>query len=190
MPNWCSNQLTLTHADTAQIKRAIEAYNADRLLSEFHPTPEELKNTTAPAFNEDPETAKALIEKYDFSNWYDWQVNNWGTKWDVSSVDELEYEDGQTEAHFYFDSAWAPPTEWYSHMEDLGFKVSAMYHEPGMAFCGIYEDGCDDQFELTGNADWVDKHIPKAINEAFAIAENMQMWEDEENEIPEATEDD
>ena len=57
-----------------------------------------------------------------------------------------------------------------------------MLFRSGMAFCGRYSDGNDDYYEYSGmNADEVDIEIPSDINEAFAIAENMRSWE-EENE--------
>jgi hypothetical protein len=78
-----------------------------------------------------------------------------------------------------FDTAWSPPIEFYENLEEQGFRIEAFYYEPGMAFCGVYEDGCDDQFDIEGDSDWVEKHIPRRIDEAFAIAESMEMWEED-----------
>ena len=54
------------------------------------------------------------------NNWYDWNVRNWGTKWDVASTDEEIYsetslidegiDDNQKYFLVYrFDTAWSPP---------------------------------------------------------------------------------
>ena len=47
MPNWCNNNLTLTHSDPAMIQRAVTAYQEGKLLQEFIPCPQELLETTA-----------------------------------------------------------------------------------------------------------------------------------------------
>lgn len=54
-------------------------------------------------------------EKYDDSIggpgalpfWYDWNCENWGTKWDASNVDI--YEHGKSHKQFTFSTPWAPP---------------------------------------------------------------------------------
>jgi hypothetical protein len=57
-----------------------------------------------------------------------------------------------------------------------------------MAFCGIYEGGYDDYYELGSYTDSsvVAESIPAELDEMFAIVENMQEWEaemeEEENE--------
>jgi hypothetical protein len=70
-------------------------------------------------------------------------------------------------------------------MEGLGFGVLAFYHEPGMAFCGRYQEG-DDYHDIEGNSTWVKENIPSDIDEAMGIAEGMEDWEDESSE-PENT---
>lgn len=174
MPNWCSNNATFTHEDPAQIQRLVKAYNADRLFTEFVPTPAELLETTAP----NDKNVDELVEKYGYPDWYSFQVNEWGTKWDVQSVDEVEA-DGNSVSVF-FDSAWAPPIQFYAKMEEQGFTVQAYYYEPGMAFCGSYENGDDNTIEITGNSAWVKENVPNDIDEMFAISESMEQWEEDE----------
>lgn len=50
-------------------------------FEQIHPTPKELlelpcKTTAA--------VQKKMIAKYGHKNWYDWRVENWGTKWPIS----------------------------------------------------------------------------------------------------------
>jgi hypothetical protein len=190
MPNWCENSVTFTHKDPQQIQRLVAAFNDGRLLNEFFPLPEELRETTIFTPTNDTKRAEQLIEKHGFSNCYDWQVSNWGTKWDVDSNGESAEAAGDaTEVTIYFNTAWSPPIGWYQHMEDeQSFSISAFYYEMGMGFCGCYEDGNDDYYEIAGDSAWVEKHIPAGINEAFNISENMSQWEDENDE--EETEED
>jgi hypothetical protein len=173
MPNWCNNNVTFTHEDAAQIQRLVKAYNEDRLFKEFLPVPEELAQTTSP----NDKNPDEMIEKYGAADWYSWSVENWGTKWDVESVDAAEA-DGNS-VSVYFDSAWAPPIAFYQHMETLGFTVDAFYYEPGMAFCGRYSEGEDAEFMIPDTAAEAEREIPKEIDEVFNIVENMSMWEEE-----------
>jgi len=183
MPNWCENSVTFTHKDPAEIRRLVTAFNEGRLLSEFLPLPEELSDTTSPMPADQSERAAQLREKYGSANWYDWQVTNWGTKWDVSTDDPVELKEGANTVSIYFNSAWAPPINWYQHMEEeCGFAITAYYYEPGMAFCGIYEDGSDAEFNLPETSAEVKERIPADLDEAFNITENIAMWEEEEAE--------
>lgn len=51
------------------------------------------------------------------NNWYDWNVRNWGTKWDVAVHDDEKYPDthmtdeGDEYISYSFNTAWSPPTE-------------------------------------------------------------------------------
>ena len=88
--------------------------------------------------------------------------------------------DGKTVA-FSFDTAWAPPTEWYDNIE--GFYIKAYYYEPGVGFCGtwISEDG-DDQYQvdLDDNIETVTENIPSDILDKFGIIDDMLAMQDDE----------
>ena len=51
------------------------------------------------------------------NNWYDWNVRNWGTKWDVANVDNEGYpeteitDEGEDFIAYRFNTAWSPPIE-------------------------------------------------------------------------------
>jgi hypothetical protein len=55
-----------------------------------------------------------------------------------------------------------------------------MYHEGGMNYAGMWEDGADDHYELEDTADKIEAQIPEALDQAFGISE----WA-RENEEPE-----
>lgn len=180
MPNWNSNTVTFRHEDTAQIERVIKAYNDSTLFNEFVPVPEALQNTEADGMTTPERTA--MREQYGYADWYEFCVNEWGTKWDISNdYGAVDYTPGQTEVSLSFNTAWSPPDRWFEKMyEDHGFGIKAYYYEPGMAFCGIWEDGDDDQYEIEGDSQWVEDHIPQSLNEMFSIAETMANYEEEQ----------
>jgi hypothetical protein len=79
-----------------------------------------------------------------------------------------------------FDSAWAPPTAAMEKFQDLGFSVRLYYYEPGMCFCGIYDEDGDDYYDLGGmNSEQVKEELPEALDEMFGISECMAEYEEE-----------
>ena len=190
MPNWCNNTLTLEHEDPAMIARAKAAFLDGRLLAEFIPVPDDLQIVagSVPVAEEAEHKLKEELNRitHGYTNWYDFCVNEWGTKWDVGGDDGVlnDFDGGIIVS---FDSAWAPPTTAYAKLEELGFKILAMYYEPGMAFAGVYEDGVDDYYEYGGlDSAGIAETLPSALDEAFCISESVAEWEaenaeDEEN---------
>lgn len=175
MPNWCNNTLTLTHKDPAMIQRAKDALDRGEFLSEFCPMPRELGDAIA---NGQPDAV--MIEKYGYSSWYDYCVNEWGTKWDVGEDGATDIHPDGTMLNTYFDSAWSPPIGAYEKLEQLGFTVDAYYYEGGMAYAGTYSNGNEDSISLEGmTADQVEREYPE-LDECFGISESMR-----ENEEPE-----
>ena len=187
MPNWCNNTLTLTHEDPAMILRAKEALDRGEFLQEFIPVPQDLKDTVSGSMGEDHREAheaqqKANREKHGYSNWYDFCVGEWGTKWDVGGDGQSDVHPDGKMLHTTFDSAWSPPVNAYVKLEELGFGVNAMYYEGGMGYAGAYGDGNDEEINLEGmSADDVENHYPE-IDEAFAISESMREYEAENQE--------
>ena len=115
MPNWCFNQATFSHKDTALVERISKAVDRG-LFSEFFPIPASEKD-----------------------NWYDWNCENWGTKWDVMNATYDMTED-KTQITLEFNTAWSAPIAFYQKMSELGFTIEALYNEPGMEFAGSWND--------------------------------------------------
>jgi hypothetical protein len=189
MPNYCSNYLTLTHEDPAMIVRAKDALERGEFLAEFIPVPEELQ-IVAGSVGNPVEQAKLEadtnrnIEKYGYGNWYDYCVNEWGTKWDVGGDgQEVDITEDGTMLTTYFDSAWSPPIGAYEKLQDMGFGVEAMYYEPGMAFAGKWDHGSDDYYEFGSmSADQAESEIPSDVDFAFGITESIREYERENQE--------
>ena len=188
MPNWCNNNLTLQHEDPAMIKRAADALERGEFLQEFIPVPEQLK-IVAGSVGDPVEQAKLEAdtkrnqEELGYGNWYDFQVNEWGTKWDVGGDSQTDIHPDGKMLHTYFDSAWSPPVAAYEKLTAMGFTVGAMYYEGGMAYAGVWEDGVDDYYDLGGmNSQQVIDELPVELDEAFGISECMAEYEAENQE--------
>lgn len=142
MPNWCFNSLTVSKHNESGLK-LIQAFKPDHAQGEdeaspfmaLMPCPDELMATQASFGSNDPELIaknEANIKKFGHANWYDWRLENWGTKWDASEIDFIEENDES--ATIRFNTAWCPPTQllaWYAEQN------------PDVIFCNEYdEEGC------------------------------------------------
>ena len=189
MPNWCNNTVEINHQDPAKMYALVEAINAGRFCNFAKPVPESLAIVAGCVGADDSPEQIALEEQerinfaqHGYKNWYDFCVNEWGTKWDVEAYDKVEYDDQHDKRGitFGFDSAWAPPTGIYDALMDQGFTVRAYYYEPGMCFAGIYDENGDDFYELGGmTSDQVREDVPSALDEMFCISESMAEYEAE-----------
>lgn len=193
MPNWCNNTLTLEHDDPAMIQRAYDALERQEFLNEFCPVPEDLKIVAGRLGDGDEQkelerkTAEN-VAKYGYGNWYDYCTSEWGTKWDVGDQGCSDIHPDGRMLQTSFDSAWSPPIGAYQKLEALGFRVSAMFYESGMAFAGSYENGNCDDFSLEGmSADEIEQNYPD-INDAFGIADSIRDYEAENAEEEDLTE--
>jgi hypothetical protein len=191
MPNWCNNSVEIYHDDPKMIERVRTAFNDGRLLAEFIPIPQSLRIVAGCVG--DPDEQKKLEEDtarnrevHGYGNWYDYCVNEWGTKWDVGA-DGNPAQDIPGGLMLGFESAWAPPCGAYEKLTEQGFRIRAMYFEPGMAFAGVWEDGFDDYYEYGGmSSTEIAETLPAELDEAFCISEDVAQWEaenaeDEEN---------
>ena len=195
MPNWCNNTLELQHKDPAMIERAKAAMIRGEFLHEFIPVPKELSETVSGGFSDPEEQAKLLeqtkanIEKFGYGNWYDFCVNEWGTKWDVGGGDygnPTITAEGKMIAGF--DSAWSPPTNAMEKLAAMGFEVKLYYYEPGMCFAGIWEgneDYSNDDYYEYGDmsSDEVAEQLPAELNDMFCISDTMAEYEEENIDI-------
>jgi hypothetical protein len=187
MPNWCNNYVSISHEDRSKMEALASAIKEGRFCDHVIPVPQELKDTVAGAHGDpvkqaelEAQTARN-VEKYGAGNWYDFCVNRWGTKWDIDVYDQDDLEiDDYNGMGFGFDSAWSPPLGVYEELVSQGFTVNASYYEPGMGYCGIWSDGNDDYYDISGmSAKEVEDTIPADLDEGFGISECMREYEEE-----------
>ena len=197
MPNWCNNSITIS-GSTDTLKPIWEEAQKTGLLNAIKPMPKELEDTTSPTPEEGQPGYKGPQPVVDgYTNWYDWRVANWGTKWDVDAEPGLEFTDngdGTAQISGWFESAWAPPIEAYNTFcDDMdGCSLVADYHEPGMDFAGIYDNG-DDQY-MEGLGEWCTAVVKgtcaledtpelfQTLDDTFELVENAREWIEENEE--------
>ena len=149
MPNWCRNRVTVC-GDSDQIEKVLKIFKDEKSVfnniiqspdwkrlpnekGEF-PQLEQMKNPKG----------EVMWETYNFPDgknddrWYHWNIQNWGTKWDITaeSVD-VGYEDSE-QLELTFDTAWSPPEPICKRLREMfpDLSFSWFYDEPGMEFAG------------------------------------------------------
>lgn len=109
MPNWCYNKLQIG-GTTSEVDELKTIMKDGFSLEKISPTPKELMNTPMPRPSKPSEVALPV--------WYNWRLDNWGTKWDVLHL-TLDKEKkvnfssltrkGHRVAEAEFQTAWSPP---------------------------------------------------------------------------------
>tara|TARA_R100001129_G_scaffold184494_1_gene169527 strand:- start:1178 stop:1735 length:558 start_codon:yes stop_codon:yes gene_type:complete len=115
MPNWCWNHLTVT-GDEKELQEFVEKSTNAHKETEF--------------------SFEGTLPRGDRKDWYNWSIDNWGTKWDACAPNichnDIDY------FAVSFESAWSPPINWINNImqdfPDLRFELE--YEEPGMCFGG------------------------------------------------------
>ena len=193
MPNYCSNVVEIQGPQ--HILKTLVDHKLD--FQKIHPYPPELDITAGREGADDSPEQKALVAaeesnlaKYGYRNWYDWCVNNWGTKWnaggdnDAMQVDYDEDVNDQGIALFQFDTAWAPPLGVLEKLMDTHpeLSIECRYHEPGVGFFGVWTDGSDrcyetEQFPKSNDPFWTQHQDGRLLDETFGMVESMQEYE-------------
>ena len=195
MPNWCNNSITIT--GPIDVIRPLyeqacdDANDETGLLDAMCPMPKALHETESPSRSSEEAQAE-LIAQYGASDWYSWRVNNWGTKWEISS-EGLEFEDngdGTATLSGWFDSAWAPPIGAYNHYLDRmegAVTLEASYYEPGMDFAGFYTDGDDEYLEDLHSEYKLPKDqqsdLFKRLDEEYDLSSQFEQWDEDEEMV-------
>ena len=162
MPNWCACHISVRGSRQEAVQKLADAFDRGEFCQTVIPVPEDQKD-----------------------NWYDFCVNNWGTKWEVQGEECDRSEDGLSFSAS-FDSAWAPPMGVVERLTTQGYDVTLYYYEPGMCFVGKYEDGIDDYYEYSSEtSNTVRDVIGDELDDFFGISENMAEYEEDNEELTE-----
>jgi hypothetical protein len=168
MPNWCSNEITIS-GDVTKIVQALES----------------IEN------KEDRNLFKSLIDVPDSEDWYNTNLKYFGTKWDVS-YEESEPQEFDGGLLLTPNTAWSPPIEFGVNIaQKYGVEVEMYYYESGMDFCGkayINSDGTyteedykymEGLYHFEEDYFWVEIqwYVEYAIEEGQSIEEFLQEYE-------------
>lgn len=116
----------------AEIDTLWAEYNRQKQAGTLHEF--ELKENKPFGLGITQEQYGALLAKYGTADWYNWAVNNWGTKWGAYDVTKWSVNgiDSETSAAtIYYETAWTPATA-------LWLTVSKMY--PTLTFFHEFAD--------------------------------------------------
>ena len=114
MPNHCYNEIQIvSDKGLAPIRKLIVNENEDAGLIDFNlcvPQPEEVRNS--PDMLGDQDRTKP--------NWYDWNCENWGTKWNAYECEIIEDCIGEYNdmLEIKFTTAWGVPDKWVKHLSE------------------------------------------------------------------------
>ena len=190
MPNWCNNTVEISHKDQSKMESLVASINEGKFCNHVIPVPESLHivagrvgDDTDPKQIDLEAQEKANLEAHGYSTWYDFAVNEWGTKWDVGGDGDQARLDGPNHISMNFDSAWAPPVPAMEKFMDLGFRVKLIYWESGMCFCGLFDENGDDYYEYSDmSVDELAECINPEIDECMCITESIREWEEDNAE--------
>ena len=131
MPNYCKGYLSITCSEDTfeQIKDYVRSEESVFDFEKIIPMPENIYRGFLGSKEE---------SLYGKDNWYDWSIENWGTKWNACEVSLDGYE-------YYFETAWSPCSPVIAALAKR-FPEAVMrytYSESGCCFCGVeeYHDG-------------------------------------------------
>lgn len=189
MPNWCNNNVTISHTDSAKLEALAGAVREGKFCNHVIPVPKALTETVSghcgDGYEQELNQFKIELNKKYFGaeTWYDFCTSRWSTKWDVDAYEgeNVKVENGVLE--FGFDSAWSPPIGIYEALVEDGFEVVAYYNEPGMAYVGKYDNGVDDCYDYGGtDSTTVRDVIGEELDDMYGISESMAEYEEEEKD--------
>jgi len=84
------------------------------------PMPLELDGTVSGSSIPDwqKKSSADLKKKYGADNWYDFNISNYGTKWDAYDIGDLVHNDDGS-ITYRFDTAWSPPSGWLCRTAEM-----------------------------------------------------------------------
>ena len=154
----------------------MDAWKENKFFGTIHPEPDYTKVKVKPTFTMNSVTGEPKPEFVDpESAWWDWRVQNWGTKWEITT-DEAYIDIHEKEIRVSFSTAWSPPTGIFDKLVEQGYGVNAVYYEGGCAFCGQYVDGSEETYGIDGDWKWVQENIPESIDSEFGISVSMKEY--------------
>ena len=148
MPLWNRhNRVSIYSENIDQVTELFDIFNNAEPFNTLIPSPKwsETPNEDGelPVLEEHKDSdGKVLFTTHKFpksgktdDRWYDWQINNWGTKWEPA---DISVEQCDEELELTFNTAWSPPEDICRAIREKypDVTVSWFFDEPGMEVAG------------------------------------------------------
>tara|TARA_R110001592_G_scaffold151176_9_gene377472 strand:- start:5880 stop:6461 length:582 start_codon:yes stop_codon:yes gene_type:complete len=165
MPNWCHTDIIIrgTAKDIKWVSDLIQKHNDRKedsmgFFETIIPSPNWDKTPNEDGELPVPDPARDADGNITFmfskfpatgrndDRWYDWNINNWGTKWEVSEIEVTDSSD--TELYVYFDTAWSPVIPIFDKLVERGLDVEAEFKDEGWNFAGKYDNGEVEDYKI------------------------------------------
>lgn len=172
MPNHVANKIEF-YGEQDNIKKVLEIIEGEDEFIDFNkiiPTPDNIYQG---------DLGEEERRLYGANNWYDWNIANWGTKWNAyySWLDKAS-------DTIYFDTAWSSPISVLDALAKLCYEHKVSFSgkwadEDRGNNVGIFESDCN------GSEYWFSyKYLEDCSNEAYEVyvelnGEDMCMGMDE-----------
>ena len=153
MPNWCENTATFRKTDAEQIAALAKQFSAKEgePFAFLRPQPDPLPAAEKTyIITRNGYGVESKIET-SLPDWYQWRLNNWGTKWEPCACEIIEQEPNELTVRF--DTAWGPPIALYDYLHENGWDIEADYVEYGLGFAGAYRDGVDESWDYQADGE-------------------------------------
>jgi len=177
MPNWCSNTLTIKGSpkELSKLMKAVEITNSEETSEHFKSLFSCHRVIPRPASEN--------------ANWYNWNVDNWGSKWDLADVERQDSEWESGALTYTFNTAWSPVPQVIEKLAKQNKKVTIKYEywEGGSDYWGehTYEKG--KEVEQIGGSinDAGCEKLEELMGEHHECKECWEMVECEKENTPE-----
>ena len=152
MPNWCTNEVDIYFPDECSMEKQLEIRQAIAvpLVEDFYkvstddwfsfkkivPQPKH-KIVVFRKENTDFVQEKYLLENGEEFDWYNWNIDNWGTKWDRCDFEIIDND--KHSICMRFETAWCQPEEVHNKVREIlddHADMTWFYNEPGMEIAG------------------------------------------------------
>ncbi len=193
MPNWVTTEIKIRGKAedlAAFVKKHIVTYKYDNGRSEdmldfetIIPSPKTIEECPKDCIAN--ENSHIVIEEdRPWFDWYKWNINYWGTKWNSSNTSYPETDSilaqGSTEIEIWLDTAWDPAMPVYNKLQEMypNLKIDVYYGDEGGFFVGhLHSDGEDEYYN--GN---YGRPEPKAICDEIGMEYLYRGPDDDEDD--------
>jgi hypothetical protein len=149
-------------------------YDAEAVKEELHEAPISFMNFATPddieayygasdykpeGYDEmslDEKMAHAM--KFSSDGWYDWNVREWGTKWDACNPEMTNDDPSTLSIGYRFDTAWSPAEGAFRKMVEQHPELGFEFHNEEEQGWGVEYEGTDGELSVVKEWDIPESH--------------------------------